>query len=144
MFKSVLVVCIGNVCRSPTGEMLLKKRLKDFKIGSAGLGALVNHPADATAKKVAFENNLDLDQHIARQVTKDICKEYDLILVMEKKHIDLICKLAPELRGKTMLFGHWIGQREIADPYMKSKEAFGSVYKLLDESAQKWADVLIK
>ncbi|MBF8018315.1 protein tyrosine phosphatase, partial [Klebsiella pneumoniae] len=34
MFKSVLVVCIGNVCRSPTGEMLLKKRLKDFKIGS--------------------------------------------------------------------------------------------------------------
>lgn len=49
MFKSVLVVCIGNVCRSPTGEMLLK-RLKDFKIGSAGLGALVNHPADATAK----------------------------------------------------------------------------------------------
>lgn len=61
-----------------------EKRLKDFKIGSAGLGALVNHPADATAKKVAFENNLDLDQHIARQVTKDICKEYDLILVMEK------------------------------------------------------------
>ena len=65
-------------------------------------------------------------------------------MLWKKKHIDLICKLAPELRGKTMLFGHWIGQREIADPYMKSKEAFESVYKLLDESAQKWADVLIK
>ncbi|HCE8951677.1 TPA: protein tyrosine phosphatase [Raoultella ornithinolytica] len=144
MFRSVLVVCVGNICRSPTGEMLLKQKLNGFKIDSAGLKAMISCPADEMAKEVAAQHNLSLDSHIAKQLTIELCKEHDLILVMEKKHIDLVCKLAPELRGKTMLFGHWLDQKEIADPYKKSREAFESVYQILDKSAQHWARVLIK
>lgn len=142
MFNSILVVCIGNICRSPTGERLLKQELPDKKISSAGLGALVGKPADASAVEVANLHALSLEGHEGKQLTASMCREYDLILVMEKSHIDGVCRLVPEARGKTMLFGHWLGQKEIADPYRQSREAFEFVYNLLDESAQKWAKAL--
>ncbi|MFC0229297.1 arsenate reductase/protein-tyrosine-phosphatase family protein [Serratia aquatilis] len=142
MFNSILVVCVGNICRSPTGERLLRKALPNKKVDSAGLGALVGKPADATATEVASLHALSLEGHQAQQLTRAMCSEYDLILVMEKKHIDAVCRLAPEVRGKTMLYGHWLDQREIADPYRQSREAFEFVYRLLDESAQKWAKAL--
>ncbi|WP_099064126.1 protein tyrosine phosphatase [Serratia sp. BW106] len=142
MFNSILVVCVGNICRSPTGECLLKNLLPNKKISSAGLGALVGKPADAIAAEVAMQRGISLDGHQAQQLTAKMCREYDLILVMEKGHIDSVCRLVPEVRGKTMLYGHWLEQREIADPYRKSREAFEFVYELLDKSAQKWAQAL--
>ncbi|CAI1514437.1 MAG TPA: protein tyrosine phosphatase [Serratia grimesii] len=142
MFDSILVVCIGNICRSPTGERLLKKALPNKKLSSAGLGALVGKSADSMAIEVAHQNGLSLEGHQGKQLTASMCRDYDLILVMEKAHIDAVCRLAPEVRGKTMLFGHWLGQREIADPYRQSREAFEFVYHRLDESAQKWAEKL--
>ncbi|GKV82508.1 protein-tyrosine-phosphatase [Pectobacterium carotovorum subsp. carotovorum] len=142
MFDSVLVVCVGNICRSPTGERLLKQALPSKKISSAGLGALVGKPADATATDVANQHKLSLDGHEAQQLTSALCRQYDLILVMEKGHIDGVCRIAPEVRGKTMLFGHWINQQEISDPYRKSREAFEFVYLQLEQSAQKWVQAL--
>ncbi|MHA7847608.1 arsenate reductase/protein-tyrosine-phosphatase family protein [Serratia sp. D1N4] len=142
MFDSILVVCVGNICRSPTGERLLKTKLPDKEISSAGLGALVGKAADSTAIEVANHNGLSLEGHQGQQLTASMCRSNDLILVMEKGHIDAVCKLAPEVRGKTMLFGHWLEQCDIADPYRQSREAFEFVYRLLDESAQKWANAL--
>lgn len=142
MFDSILVVCVGNICRSPTGERLLKKILPDRRISSAGLGALVGKPADSSAKNIASKHGLSLEGHEGTQLTAALCRNYDLILVMEKGHIDAVCRLAPEVRGKTMLFGHWLGQCEIADPYRQSSEAFEFVYRLLDDSAKKWAQAL--
>ncbi len=55
-----------------------------------------------------------------------MCRQYDLILVMEKRHIASLCEIAPEMRGKVVLFGHWDNEREIPDPFRKSREAFGS------------------
>ncbi|AOR64657.1 protein-tyrosine-phosphatase [Pectobacterium wasabiae] len=142
MFDSILVVCVGNICRSPTGERLLKQALPSKKISSAGLGALVGKPADAVAADVANQHNLSLDGHEAQQLTSALCRQYDLILVMEKGHIDGVCRIAPEVRGKTMLFGRWLNQQEIADPYRKSREAFEFVYLQLEQSAQKWVQAL--
>lgn len=142
MFDSILVVCVGNICRSPTGERLLQKYCPQLEIHSAGLGALVGHEADANASAIAGKRDVSLEKHSARQITAEMCRKHDLILVMEKKHINDITKLVPEVRGKTMLFGHWTGQREIPDPYRKSMEAFESVYILLDDAAQKWANAL--
>ncbi|MDG0800642.1 MULTISPECIES: arsenate reductase/protein-tyrosine-phosphatase family protein [Pectobacterium] len=142
MFNSILVVCVGNICRSPTGERLLKQALPTKRISSAGLGALVGKPADAMATEVATEHNLSLEGHEAQQLTSVLCRQYDLILVMEKGHIDGVSRIAPEVRGKTMLFGHWLNQQEIADPYRKSREAFEFVYSQLEQSAQKWAQAL--
>ncbi|MBI6150761.1 protein tyrosine phosphatase [Serratia surfactantfaciens] len=142
MFDSILVVCVGNICRSPTGERLLKQYLPSKNIDSAGLGAVVGSAADSTASLVAQAHGLSLDEHIAKQLTRDLCRAYSLILVMEKSHIEAVTRLAPEVRGKTMLFGHWMNQKDIPDPYGKSHEAFEFVYRLLADSAQKWVKAL--
>ncbi|MDK9357006.1 MULTISPECIES: low molecular weight protein-tyrosine-phosphatase Wzb [Lelliottia] len=142
MFNKILVVCVGNICRSPTAERLLRAYQPDLIVDSAGLGALVGKGADERATSVAKEHNLSLAGHFARQVSGRMCREYDLILAMEKRHINALCEIAPEMRGKVMLFGHWDSEREIPDPYRKSREAFEAVYTLLDQSAQQWAQAL--
>ena len=142
MFNKILVVCVGNICRSPTAERLLRRYQPELTVHSAGLGALVGKPADANAVSVAQANDLSLDGHSARQLTAAMCREYDLILTMERRHIHALCDIAPEMRGKVMLFGHWDEEREIPDPYRKSRDAFEAVYSLLDRSAQKWAQAL--
>lgn len=142
MINSILVVCIGNICRSPTGERLLKSALPEKNIASAGLGAMVGQAADETASSVAAERGVSLQGHVAQQLTSDMCRDYDLILVMEKKHVDQVCRINPSVRGKTMLFGHWINQQEIADPYKKSRDAFEAVYGILENAAQKWVNAL--
>lgn len=142
MFDSILVVCTGNICRSPIGERFLKNYLPNKKIDSAGTGALVNHIADDSAIKIAALHGISLEGHRGQQFTSILARQYDLILVMEKLHIEQIGRIAPEARGKTMLFGHWINRREIPDPYKKSEEAFRSVYLLIEEAGQRWVDKL--
>ncbi|MFP1725511.1 protein tyrosine phosphatase [Lonsdalea quercina] len=142
MFNSILVVCVGNICRSPTGERLLKHALPGKTVASAGLGALVGNPADRMANEVAAQHGLSLEGHSARQLTGALCRQFDLILVMEKGHIDAVGRLAPEVRGKTMLFGHWLNQQEIDDPYRRSRETFEMVYTQLEQSAHQWVQAL--
>ena len=142
MIKSVLVVCVGNICRSPTGERLFKRALPDLDVRSAGLGALVGHAADRMASEVAAAQGLSLEGHQAQQLTAEMCRQADLILVMEKRHIEQVNRIDPAARGKTMLLGHWLNQKEIADPYRKSREAFEEIYGLLENATQKWVNVL--
>jgi protein-tyrosine phosphatase len=144
MFDSILIVCTGNICRSPIGEQLLKDLLPGRRINSAGVRALVGNPADSMAIKIAAINGLSLAGHIARQLTSELCIQNNLILVMEKKHIETVCKYNPESRGKTMLFGHWLEHKEIDDPYRKSQESFEYIYKLLDKAAHEWAKAITK
>lgn len=138
MFDSILIVCTGNICRSPIGERYLRNLLPDKKIDSAGTGALIEHAADDSAIKVAKNHGLSLEGHHSRQFTSSLGRQYDLILAMEKSHIEQIGNIAPEVRGKTMLFGHWLEQRDIPDPYRKSDEAFLSVYKLIEQAGKLW------
>ncbi|MBU8944451.1 MULTISPECIES: arsenate reductase/protein-tyrosine-phosphatase family protein [Klebsiella pneumoniae complex] len=142
MFDSILVVCTGNICRSPIGERLLRKLLPNKKVDSAGTGALVNCAADESAVNISNLHELSLDGHVGTQFSSSLARKYDLILVMDKTHIEYIGNVAPEARGKTMLFGHWLNQKEIPDPYRKSEEAFASVYQLIEKAAQCWAEKL--
>jgi protein-tyrosine phosphatase len=144
MFNKILVVCVGNICRSPIGEGLLKKHLPHLEVNSAGINALVGRPADPKSIAVAAEENIDLSLHLAQQLTAELIDEHDLILVMERGHINAVTKLAPAARGKTMLFGQWNGQQEIPDPYRQSREAFEFVTAMMSESALKWAEKLNK
>lgn len=116
--------------------------LPDKQIDSAGTGALVGYQADATAIKISSKYGISLDGHKAQQFTATLARQYDLILVMEKSHIDQIGRIASEARGKTMLFGHWLDQREIPDPYKKSEEAFASIYQLIEQAGKRWAERL--
>ena len=90
MFDSILIVCVGNICRSPIGERLLKELLPHKDISSAGISALVGNSADAKAINVANAHGLSLNGHVARQLTTEMCRKSSLILVMERKHIDAV------------------------------------------------------
>ncbi|EMD1843443.1 protein tyrosine phosphatase [Raoultella planticola] len=142
MFDSILVVCTGNICRSPIGERFLRRALPNKIVDSAGTSALVDHEADSNAIKIAALNGLSLAGHKGRQFTTSLGHQYDLILVMEKNHIEQIGRIAPEVRGKTMLFGQWLEHKEIPDPYRKSEEAFSSVYQLIEQAGLRWVEKL--
>lgn len=146
MFDKILVVCVGNICRSPVGEYLLKARLPARDIASAGVGALVGHPADAQALAAAAPYGIDLTPHQARQLTDEMCRCYDLILVMERKLIEAVCAVAPAARSKTMLFGQWLaqGDKDIADPYRQSDDVFRITCQRLAQAADLWANKLKK
>ena len=146
MFSNILVVCVGNICRSPTGERLLQSLLPNKKVASAGIAVEKSHltgkPADDMASTVALEHDISLEGHSAQQLTPDLCAKYDLILVMEKGHQEALTKIAPEARGKTMLFGQWIGGKNIPDPHRQSREAFDHAYALIEEAAHAWTKKL--
>ncbi|MDH5979702.1 low molecular weight phosphotyrosine protein phosphatase [Vibrio splendidus] len=146
MFNKILVVCVGNICRSPTGERVLQKLLPNKEVASAGISSeksrLIGKPADDTAILIAAENGIDVKNHQSQQVTPQLCAQYDLILVMEKGHLEALTRISPEVRGKTMLFGQWIGQKDIPDPHTQSREAFEYAFQLIDKAAQAWAKKL--
>ena len=142
MHHSILVVCTGNICRSPIAERLLKNYLPDIKVISAGIKALENKDADTSAIAIAEKNGVSLSGHKGKQCSSRLIRDYDLILVMEKSHIDYITENHPESRGKVMLLGHWMNGRDIPDPYMKSPEVFEFVFKLIDQACQCWVKKL--
>ena len=143
MFNSVLVVCVGNICRSPVGERLLARELPAVRVTSAGLGAVVGSGADDVAMQVAATHGLSLDGHVARQVMEEIVGSQDLILVMEKSHkVDLVNRF-PKVSGKTMLFGQWLdGYPDVPDPYKRPLEFHEKTFALLEKAASSWIERL--
>lgn len=138
MFNNILVVCMGNICRSPTGERLLQTHFPNKKIHSAGIIAKDDRPAYESAIRIAQQHNLCLNNHQSRRLTNELCKEADLILVMENDHIDRIHQQFPETRGKVMLFGQWLNKTEIPDPHKRSDEMFEHVYQLMEKAVIQW------
>lgn len=144
MFKSVLVVCVGNICRSPTAEFLLRRDLPDLQVSSAGLGALIGHDMEATARSIAEAHGLPCPKHEARQLTPMLCREADLILVMEGRHRDGVAQLCPEARGKVFLLAQGQQNPDIPDPYRKGKIVFETVYSQIETACAYWTARLVR
>ena len=144
MFDSVLMVCAGNICRSPTAEYVLKSKLtnKNITVSSAGLTALVGKPADETAKKIATQYGIEMTEHQGQQLSSALIASNSVILVMEQRHLNDVHAQYPQARGKTFLLGKWIDNAEIPDPYRQSQEAFEHVYALIDSACSAWQKYL--
>ncbi|NOR61296.1 MAG: hypothetical protein GQ535_02230 [Rhodobacteraceae bacterium] len=142
MIASVLVVCVGNICRSPAGERILAKSCPALRIESAGIAALEGHAADETMSEISGQHGVDLGGHIARQFTAEMAAGFDLILALEKGHIRVINEKAPTVSGKTMLLGQWLSAPEIADPYRKSDEFHRLVFDQVSAACAAWAQKL--
>jgi protein-tyrosine phosphatase len=135
MFSRVLVVCLGNICRSPMGEVLLREALKaqrGLTVASAGIRAVVGRGADPMAVTLMRERGLDLTAHKAQQLTPQMVKDFELILVMEKAQQRAIEALEPTSRGRVHCIGRW-GDFEVPDPYGKDRAAFEESLQRLDE-----------
>ncbi|WP_137807640.1 low molecular weight protein-tyrosine-phosphatase [Pseudomonas sp. G(2018)] len=144
MFRNILIVCVGNICRSPTAELLLRNALEpsDIVVTSAGLNARVGEPMETNARQVLEEQGVAAEGFKARQITPAIVNESDLILVMEKEHIKEVLGIASHARGKVFLLGKWQSEREIKDPYRQGKAAFVHAHALIKDAVGSWAQRL--
>jgi protein-tyrosine phosphatase len=140
-FSRFLVVCTGNICRSPLAEALLRRRLGarriDAEVRSAGAGALVGEPADPMAKRLGAGLGVDLASHRGRQLTQDDLRWAELVLVLDEGHRSRVAGLDPAARGKVFLLGHF-GVGAIPDPYGRSDEFWKAVVQLIDQSVSEW------
>ncbi|WP_455884600.1 low molecular weight protein-tyrosine-phosphatase [Pseudomonas spelaei] len=145
MFNKILIVCVGNICRSPTAEKLLHSALASscIEVRSAGLAALQDHPLEPMASRLLEERGYTLLAHSARQLTRAAVSDADLVLVMEQRHIDGVLEVAPEARGKVFLLGKWQHDREIKDPYRQGRSAFIHAFALIEQATQAWASRLL-
>jgi protein-tyrosine phosphatase len=134
MLDRVLIVCVGNICRSPMAEGLLRAKIRyrpNFQVSSAGVAALVGHPADPTAVALMAEKGIDISAHRARQVTPELLAAHDLVLVMEKGHEDEVYRIAPHSRGKVHRIGKF-GNFDVPDPYRRERAAFEDALALIE------------
>ena len=137
MIKRVLVVCIGNICRSPMAEGLLKNALPNVQVSSAGLGALVGHGADPIALGLMAEAGVDIAAHRARSLTDQIARDADLILVMDEQQKQQIAQQYPYTRGKVFRLAK-AAKQDIPDPYRQSPEVFQSVFAQIRSGVNEW------
>ena len=146
MFKSVLVVCVGNICRSPMGEAFLKQlcqeKKMDMSIASAGIGALVGHAADKHVIDLMQHRNIDVTEHHAQQLTESLAMQYELMLVMEKGHVQAVNQMILQTRGRVHLLGKWNQNEEIPDPYQKSDAHFVAALSAIERNIQLWGKYL--
>lgn len=142
--RRVLAVCIGNVCRSPIAEFVLRERLAnpEIIIESAGIAAVDGARIDPRALAVLDRHGIDADAHVARRLHPSMIDAADLVLVMERDHLEYLRSRIPSSAGKTFLLGKWQGGFEIPDPFGKPKESFDHVYRMVDLAARRWCAVI--
>ncbi|WP_020649214.1 low molecular weight protein-tyrosine-phosphatase [Solimonas variicoloris] len=140
MFNRIIVVCTGNICRSPIGEGLLRQRLngRNIEILSAGTGALVGFPADPLAVEVAADHGLDISAHRAQQATLPLLSSMDLVLTLDQGHSDWINARYPQLRGRVHKLLKWRENADVADPYRQPKQAFEQAWSDIDAGVDDW------
>ena len=135
----VLLVCTGNICRSPLAEVILRRELEARGITSvepisAGTGAWDGAPASEGAYLVALEHELDLSGHRARLLTRDLVQQAELILTMARHHRARVHELGGE--GRTHVLGEYSGrsgpEAEVSDPFGGDLELYRDTYAELD------------
>lgn len=124
-------------------EALLAQALPQAQVSSAGIGALVGHAADPTAQILMSDRGLDISSHSARQISTDMCRQNDIILVMEQGHQDFIEGQYPFTRGKIYRLGQF-DKLDIPDPYRQDRGAFEYALRLIDQGVQAWSQRIVK
>jgi protein-tyrosine phosphatase len=143
---SILFVCTGNICRSPTAEGAFRQRVeeaglqKDILIDSAGThGYHIGEPPDLRSTAAAAKRGYDLSDQQARQVSQEDFARFDYILAMDcanLAHLRSICPLQYTSKLRLFLeFSERFVEREVPDPYYGGPQGFDHVLDLVEDAA---------
>ncbi|MEZ9464238.1 low molecular weight protein-tyrosine-phosphatase [Vibrio splendidus] len=142
--KKILVVCMGNICRSPTGEAVLRKKAQqmdiDVTVDSAGtIGFHQGNPPDSRSKSAGENRGYSFKGITSRKVVMNDFDEFDLILAADQANLDDLTNQCPaHLQYKLALFLSF-GEsqyQEIPDPYYGEGNCFELVLDLIEESSE--------
>lgn len=143
----LLVVCLGNICRSPMAEGALLARIAasplagNVKVDSAGTGGWhAGHPPDPRAIACARGHGVDISMLRARQLRKQDYREFDWLLCADRENLRDVVGQAPAIaRDKVVLLMEWAGIEAggaIPDPYTGGPAEFEHAWRLVDSAAQ--------
>ncbi len=140
MFERIAVLCTGNICRSPIAEALLREQLATSgkQVLSAGTYAMVGQPADPISVELMREQGIDISGHRAQQATQALLKDCDLILVLDRSHLDWMNATFPPFRGRVHKIGRWPKNADILDPYRMPRAVFEEVRDRIAEGVAEW------
>ncbi len=136
--RNVLVVCVGNICRSPMAQGLMTSALPGLNVASAGLEAMVGQPADPTARELLEERGIRIDQHRAQQINLDLCQRADLILVMDREQRRAVQDRYLFAAGKVFRLCEF-SDEDVPDPYRAKRSVFEHSLALIEGGASQWA-----
>ncbi|MFM0431042.1 low molecular weight phosphotyrosine protein phosphatase [Paraburkholderia aspalathi] len=139
--SSILIVCTGNICRSPMAAGVLGAALPRLSVQSAGLQALIGQPADRAAIELLRARKIDISSHRAQQLNGWLCSTADLIFVMDGEQKNAIERHSPVLTGRVYKLGHH-ENIDIPDPYRKGQKAFEQSLNLIDTSIERWTQYI--
>jgi protein-tyrosine phosphatase len=143
--RSILVICKGNICRSPLAEAYLKALIEKYSlptiVQSAGLETSFGKPAHRFAQVVGAQGGLLLDHHTTQPLHRDQVERADIILVMEWQQRSRVLKLYPQARRKVFLLRQFYDHsvREVVDPYSGTLEDFHACFSMIRQAC----DVLV-
>jgi protein-tyrosine phosphatase len=152
MTTKILMVCLGNICRSPLAEGILASKLapNKFTVDSAGTGNWhIGKKPDERSIAVAHKNGLDISIQKARQFSKTDFDSYDYIFVMDNSNYNDLISLAENesQKNKVNLILNALFPNEnvdVPDPYYGLANGFDNVYQMLDEACTVVASKLIE
>ncbi|AXH13659.1 low molecular weight protein-tyrosine-phosphatase [Malaciobacter mytili] len=134
--KSIIFVCLGNICRSPIAQGVAQKYIKennlDILIQSAGTGSwhVGENPCENSIK-VCKQHNIDISKQVARQVKKEDFKKFDLVIGLDESNISNLKKLGCNNPLKLGFFGY--NNEDVPDPYFfDGFEGFDKVYSMIE------------
>ncbi|PHR94557.1 MAG: protein-tyrosine-phosphatase [Leeuwenhoekiella sp.] len=150
MKTRILMVCLGNICRSPLAEGLLQAKLdpEKFEVDSAGTGHWhVGSAPDSRSIAVAQKNGLDISHQRGMQFKPAFFERYDYIFVMDQYNYEDVLAMAStdaeKAKVQMILDELFPGERvDVPDPYNDSLRGFDRVYEMLDEATTKIAERL--
>jgi protein-tyrosine phosphatase len=151
---SVLFVCMGNICRSPTAEGVFNHLVQAqgtedrFHLDSAGTHAYhVGETPDARSQQMAESRGVDLSYIRARKFTADDFDTFDYILAMDTDNYDILMDACPsELQHKVKLFLEYAPEhpeRDVPDPYYGGQRGFERVFDLVEAASQGFHNAVI-
>ncbi|MFC3551794.1 low molecular weight protein-tyrosine-phosphatase [Lysobacter cavernae] len=143
----LLVVCLGNICRSPMAEGVLRARIAastlagEVELDSAGTGDWhVGQPPDRRAIVKAAEHGVDITGLRARQLDATDYQRFDWLLCADRANLrDVRARMPQGAHARAALLLDWAaggGEEEIPDPYTGGSEQFEHVFQLLDHAAE--------
>jgi protein-tyrosine phosphatase len=118
-------------------EGLMATLLPQVVFRSAGLGAMVGSPADETAVQLMMERGIDIAGHRAQQITRALCLESDMVLVMEREQRQRLEETYPEACGRVFRLGEYINQ-DVPDPYRQPVAAFQTALAIIEDGVSHW------